>query len=103
MKASGTPLSTASSSRPVSRRLASRQRRRLQSTSSSQIQHVPVDQLVFLHTRIRAKMKGAGVLVSSEAGVANFWDLFGKSNPVGMLKLQHNITISQIQWRSGCT
>ena len=86
MKVSGTPLSTASSSRPVSRRLASRQRR-LQSTSSSQIQHVPVDQLIFLHSRMRAKVKGAGILVSSEAGVANFWDLFGKLNPVGMLQI----------------
>ncbi len=94
MKTSMTSLSAASSScpisrpisrpvsRPVSRRLASRQRR-LRSIGSAQIQHVPVDQLLFLHTRMRAKVKGAGVMVSSEAGVANFWDLFGKTNPVG--------------------
>ena len=50
---------------------------------SVRLQHVPVDQLLFLKTRVRARQNGAAVLVSSEGGLARFWDIFGPREPIG--------------------
>ena len=42
---------------------------------SSHLNHVPVDQILFLKTRVRSKIKGQGTLVTSEGGRAHFWDM----------------------------
>ena len=68
-----------SASRPPSRRLA----KHIQSPASLSSCHVPVDQVLFLTRRIRSRVKGNAVLVTSEAGVAKFWDIFGYKKPVG--------------------
>ena len=48
------------------------------------LQRVPVDQVVFLRSRVRARQKGCAQLISSEAGVARFWDIFSaKKEPLG--------------------
>ena len=48
-------------------------------------QHVPVDAVLFLQARMTgaARLKGTAVLVTSEAGHAHFWDIFGSSEPMG--------------------
>lgn len=54
--------------------------------ASANLQHVPVDRVIFLRTRVRARQKGSAQLVSSEAGVARFWDIFSaKKEPLGQL------------------
>lgn len=55
---------------------------------SVRLQHVPVDQLLFLKTRVRARQNGAAVLVSSEGGLARFWDIFGPREPIGKKESQ---------------
>ena len=61
---------------------------------SVRLQHVPVDQLLFLKTRVRTRQKGAAVLVSSEGGLARFWDIFRPREPVGKEESQiHNSTV----------
>ncbi len=48
------------------------------------MQHVPVNQLLFLKARFRSNRKGSAILVSSEGGMARFWDIFSTSNePLG--------------------
>ncbi len=47
------------------------------------LQHVPVDQILFLKTRVKARLKDVATLVSSEGGSANFFDIFGKREPIG--------------------
>lgn len=66
-----------SSSRPASRRLAMR------SASATSFLHVPIDEVLFLSRRIRSRDKGMAALVTSEGGVAKFWDLFSYKKPVG--------------------
>lgn len=69
---------SASSSRPGSRRMAKREQ------YSRCSQHVPVDQVVLLPRRIQARNRQSGaVLITSEAGMAKFWDLFGHKRPIG--------------------
>lgn len=48
-----------------------------------ELQHVPVDQVLFLRSRVKARVTGVATLVSSEGGNANFMDIFGKKDPVG--------------------
>ena len=46
--------------------------------------HVPVDQLVFLKTRLQSRLiTGTGVLVSSEHGDACCYELTGREFPSG--------------------
>lgn len=84
-------LQSSSSSRPASRRLA--MHTHFGSTASSL--HVPVDQVLFLPERVRSKSKGSAVLVTSEAGMAKFWDLFGHKEPVGTLWSKNLVSILQ--------
>ena len=49
-------------------------------TCSSHLQHVPIDQLLFLKTRVKSKNRGQGTLVTSEGGFAYFWDMFASTN-----------------------
>lgn len=66
----------------------------LSHSHSVRLQHVPVDQLLFLKTRVRARQKGTAVLVSSEGGLARFWDIFGPREPIGEEESQtHNSTV----------
>ena len=50
--------------------------------------HVPVDQVLLLSGRLHSRDRNSGgsgaVLITSEAGVAKFWDLFGHKAPLGM-------------------
>ena len=69
------------SSRPSSQRLANY---RLHSAVSGHMQHVPIDQVLFLSMRMHTRNKGSAVLVTSEAGIANFWDIFGHERPKGI-------------------
>ena len=50
---------------------------------STHLQHVPVDKLLFLKSRLRSGIKGQGTLVSSEAGCAHFWNMFSTGSPMG--------------------
>ncbi len=47
------------------------------------LQHVPVDQVLFLRSRVKVKVKGVATLVSSEGGNASFLDIFGKKESMG--------------------
>lgn len=44
----------------------------------------PVDKLLFLTSRAQWKTQESAVLVSSEAGVLEFWCLYGATRPMGM-------------------
>lgn len=71
---------SAGGSRPASRRLLSYRIR----SNSIHLTRVPIDQLLFLRTRLRGhSCKGSASLVSSEGGHARFWDLFGAGDPIG--------------------
>ncbi len=52
-------------------------------SSATSPHHVPIDEVLFLSRRIHSREKGMAVLVTSEAGVAKFWDLFGYKKSVG--------------------
>ena len=60
-------------------------------------EHAPVDKLQFLRTRMRTRQKGSAVLISSEGGMARFWDIFGKPEPLGIPAC--NITCSSINMK----
>lgn len=77
-----------SSSRPASRRMAKHD------LFPSCREHVPVDQVLFLSGRMHLRDKGSAVLVTSEAGVAKFWDLFSQKRPIGIVyRVAPNTTI----------
>lgn len=58
---------------------------RLKSTSN-QFDHVPVDKVLFLKTRIHQRQTH-GVLVTSEAGNGRFWSFPGRKEPQGSFPL----------------
>ena len=69
---------SSASSRPASRRMAKRDQ------CPKHSQYVPVDQVILLPRRIQSRDKGSGaVMITSEAGMAKFWDLFGHKRPIG--------------------
>ena len=70
---------------------------------SANLERVPVDRVIFLRTRVRARQKGSAQLISSEAGVARFWDIFSpKREPLGGSKIVWCIKINiLITWYSG--
>lgn len=73
-------------------------------THSLHLQHVPVDQVLFLRTRVRARSmtgKSMAILISSEAGMARFWDILGPQDPLGgQQKLMQQRTDLTSQWDS---
>lgn len=55
------------------------------------VQHVPVDQLLFLKSRLQSRLTATvantGVLVSSEHGDAYCYELTGKETPTGIFRM----------------
>lgn len=47
------------------------------------LQHVPVDKVFFLKERMKTRQHNKAVLVSSEAGMAQFWSFPGEKEPQG--------------------
>ena len=61
------------------------------------VQNVPVDQLVFLKSRVQSRMTSAvaansGVLVSSEHGDACCYELTGKETAAGVVVGSHDVS-----------
>ena len=47
------------------------------------VRYTPVDKLLFLKTRVTENCEGVATLVSSEGGVARFWDIHGSEQDLG--------------------
>ncbi|XP_065898350.1 cilia- and flagella-associated protein 337-like isoform X2 [Dysidea avara] len=72
------------SSRPTSRRHFYHRVK----SASLKTRHVPVDQLVFLKSRLQSRLiMGTGVLVSSEHGDACCYELTGRETPSGTFRI----------------
>lgn len=60
------------------------------------VQHVPVDQLLFLKSRLQSRLTATvantGVLVSSEHGDACCYELTGKETPTGLVNGSHDVS-----------
>lgn len=80
------------SSRPTSRRLFYHRVK----SASFKVQHVPVDQLLFLKSRLQSRLTATvantGVLVSSEHGDACCYELTGKETPTGLVNGSHDVS-----------
>ncbi|KAL5473894.1 hypothetical protein EMCRGX_G028458 [Ephydatia muelleri] len=80
---SSSHTSSSTHSRPASRKLSSYRIR----SASAHVRYAPVDKLLFLKTRITESCEGVATLVSSEGGMARFWDIHGSGQDLGNFPL----------------